>query len=122
MGGLLAMGGKGMNLKHIGWRRGDWHGLSMYLSALADIKAKHASDYHDKVANWLDSLGWQVKREFPVVLPNETAGRVDIVADHKLGFRIALELDNRTPRGKSILKLQTFPPHVHCAVILRNPK
>lgn len=89
---------------------------------MADIKAKHAADYHDEMVGFLESLGWCVKREFPVVLPNETGGRVDIVADHPLGFRIALELDNRTPRGKSILKLETFPARVQCAVILRNPK
>jgi hypothetical protein len=110
------------NLKHVGWSRGEWSGLKQYLAAMSDIQAKHAADYHDKVVQFLETFGWLVKREFPVVLPNETGGRVDIVADHPLGFRIALELDNRTPRGKSILKLETFPARVQCAVILRNPK
>ncbi len=109
-------------MNHVGWRRGEWSGLKEHLVAMADIKAKHAADYHDKMVEFLESLGWRVKREFPVILPNETVGRVDIVAYHPLGFKIALELDNRTPRGKSILKLQTFPVRVQCAVILRNPK
>ena len=110
------------NLKHIGWKRGDWEGLQPHLAAMGDIKAKHAADYHDKIVELLESFGWSVRREYPVVLPNETGGRVDIVADHSLGFRIALELDNRSPRGKSIIKLGTFPAHVLCAIILRNPK
>lgn len=120
-GGQRDQGGR-ESMNHIGWKRGEWKGLQAILVELGNIQAKHAADYHDKITEMLAMLGWVVKREYPVVLPNETGGRVDIVADHRLGFRIALELDNRSPRGKSIIKLGTFPEEVQCAVILRNPR
>lgn len=101
--------------------RGDWSRLFGLVRALSGIRCKHAAVYHDEVADLLIRQGWQVKREFPVLIGDGAHGMVDIVADRD-GCRIALELDNRTPRGKSLVKLATFPAGVLTAVLLRNPK
>lgn len=88
---------------------------------LSGIRGDHAGDYHDNVEYALIEAGWSVRREYAVVIGDGLGGRVDIVAQrHKT--RIALELDNRTPRGKSLIKLTGFPPEVRTAVLLRNPK
>lgn len=101
--------------------RGDWSVFPVLVNALSSIRGKHAAVYHDEVADLLTSYGWDVKREFPVLIGDGVHGMVDIVADRN-GRRIALELDNRTPRGKSLIKLATFADGVFTAVLLRNPK
>ena len=101
--------------------RGEWSQLSDLVHALSGVRCKHAAVYHDQVAELLIRQGWQVKREFPVLIGDGVHGMVDIVADRD-GLRIALELDNRTPRGKSLVKLATFQADVFTAVLLRNPK
>lgn len=101
--------------------RGDWSAFPALVHALSAIRCKHAAVFHDEVADFLTIHGWDVKREFPVLISDGVHGMVDIVADYD-GRRIALELDNRTPRGKSLIKLATFPSGVCTAVLLRNPK
>lgn len=99
-----------------GWAR---HAGTLY--ALTLVRGVHASDYHDAICLRLEQMGWTARREFAVVFGDGQGGRIDVVADRD-GDRIALELDNRTPRGKSILKLMTMPKHVPTAVLLRSPK
>lgn len=79
-------------------------------------RGKRAADFHDACEIILRRSGWDVSREYPV-----PGGRIDIVAtdgDHT----VALELDNRRPRKKSITKLQSLPGRWITGVLLRNPK
>lgn len=101
---------------------GDWDGLEETIFELESVSSRrHAADYHDAVALHLEECGWKVRREYAVVTGDGHGGRVDIVAAKNFR-RIALELDNRTPRGRSIIKLQSFPSHVATAVLLRRPR
>lgn len=100
---------------------GDWSQHWRLVDYLTYIHRKHAADYHDAIEEALNDHYWTVRREFAVVIGDGYGGKVDIVAD-KDGQRIALELDNRSPRGKSLLKLATFSRSVPTAVLLRNPK
>lgn len=99
---------------------GAWHpALQGTTRSLCSIREKYACTYHDAVEKCLARLGWAVRREYPVVV-NGRGGRVDIVAEWS-GITLALELDNRSPRGKSILKLTALPLDWNKGVLLRNP-
>lgn len=92
------------------------------MALLQKIRGRHARDFHDAVEKFFRSRGWEVHREYGVSMGYGNAGYIDLVAA-KNGIQIALELDNRSPRGKSILKLETLPESEWLtAVLLRNPK
>jgi hypothetical protein len=100
---------------------GHWEAsLAETQKALCAVRGEHAPDYHDAVEILLRRHGWRVRREYPISMPGRN-GRVDIVAF--LGnYTLALELDNRTPRGGSLLKLAALPKQWNKGVLLRDPK
>lgn len=65
---------------------------------------KRAGDLHDACEDMLRLDGMSIEREYPVKLPNGTSGFIDLVVSID-GARIAIELDNRTMRTKSVRKL-----------------
>lgn len=100
---------------------GAWDHFQGTARALVEVQGRHAADFHDNVCAALHHLGWTVTREYHVALPNDRGGRIDVLARRR-GWVLALELDNRTPRGKSILKLECLTgENLLTAVLLRNP-
>jgi hypothetical protein len=77
-----------------------------------------SAQFHSAVEQALCRAGFTVAREVQVELGDERAGRVDLVASRH-GVSVGIELDNRTPRGKSILKLKKLAPDVS-ALVLRD--
>lgn len=72
--------------------------------------ADHAGTMQAQVAAALRCAGYFVVLEYPTRdLGDHLDGRIDIVATAKSGERIAIELDARKPRRRSIEKLQLFP-------------
>jgi hypothetical protein len=74
--------------------------------------------WHRDMEEQLIRARFTVDREVWVRLTDRRRGRVDLVATHRDGRRIWLELDNRDPRGKSLNKLLTTGEHA--AVLLRS--
>lgn len=79
----------------------------------ADLFAK-------RVAELLERDGWTVETE--VVVPSRgidsQRGRVDMVAEF-LGFRIAIECDNKSPRTKSLHKLLQLDVNARLVILRR---
>lgn len=68
----------------------------------------HAPSMHAEIAKSLSRAGFAVELEYPVAnIGNGRRGRIDLVARSSEG-NVAIELDTRRPRAKSILKLNTF--------------
>lgn len=76
-----------------------------------------ADEWHDYVQGKIERLGYQTRREVPCKFPDGRDGRIDLVAERD-GIQVAIELDYRTPRKKSVLKVQTYPRGM---VLLRDP-
>lgn len=79
---------------------------------------RYANEWQDYVQSEVEKLGYVVRREVPCFTKDFGNGRIDLVAE-KGGFEIAIELDNRTPRWKSVSKIKTYPAGM---VLLRQPK
>lgn len=83
-----------------------------------------AKDAHDAIERIIDAHGWTVHREWEV--PDRGDGRrgfIDLVA-FRDEERIAVEIDRRSPRVKSIRKLNALrrrDPTWATYVILRSP-
>ena len=109
-------------------KRGNWGRIPQLRLLLEHVRAKHAACYHDAVVSLLEAEGWFTKREYGVTFPSGRKGRVDVVA-MKPGtgpwnpdLWLALELDNRSPRRKSIIKLEQFPEaYWITGILLRDP-
>ena len=65
----------------------------------------HASTMHADVMTALRGNGFDVWAEWHVELADGRSGRIDIVAKHGCGGWVAIELDCRKPRRKSVAKL-----------------
>ena len=65
--------------------------------------------FHDGIEAALRRRGFVVRREAEVSIreSGRGPGRIDLLAQYHGGF-VALELDNRSPRSKSIDKLRAF--------------
>lgn len=77
-----------------------------------------ADQWHDYVQQKIEDLGYKTFREVAVVYGDGENGRLDLVVE-KHGLKTAIELDYRTPRKKSILKVKTYSNGM---VLLRDPK
>ena len=68
-----------------------------------------AREAHKSVVEWLEKQGYSCVNEYKVENRGDgRCGYIDIVAE-KNGDRVAIEVDRKTPREKSISKLQQFP-------------
>jgi hypothetical protein len=68
----------------------------------------HAREMQEEVSRALERAGFLVTLEFSTAkLGDSRNGRIDIVAS-KQGQNVAIELDCRTPRLRSIKKLKLF--------------
>jgi hypothetical protein len=68
-----------------------------------------AKEFHDAVQIALLNAGFRVTREAPI-LKRESGrgfGRIDLLAERN-GAAVAIELDRRCPRAKSLDKLRAF--------------
>lgn len=112
-----------LRLARITDKAGNWDSIPEIFADLTGARGRRAGDYHDAVVHVLERHGFLVRREFPVAMGNGRAGRIDVVASRPDAV-LALELDNRTPRPKSIRKLDIFRLEFLCAttaILLRNP-
>lgn len=76
-----------------------------------------ADEWHNYVQNEIEKIGYKTQREV-LCKYDEKEGRIDLVAS-KDGKEIAIELDYRTPRTKSIKKVRCYPAGM---ILLRDPK
>lgn len=68
----------------------------------------HAQTAQSQTVEYLYSRGFNCKIEVPIYnRGDDTNGRIDIVAQ-KGGYTIGIEFDRKSPRKKSIAKLQNF--------------
>ena len=104
---------------------GPWDRFRVLPRYLCMIRGDSAAVYHDRVEQFLKQDGWYVEREYPVTYTrgngHSVNGRIDLIA-RKKGLTMALELDNRSPRAKSIVKLGAMPSEWLTGILLRNPK
>jgi len=77
-----------------------------------------AQEWQDYVKKEIEVLGYKVKKEVDCPIDETEMGRIDLLAE-KNGLQIAVELDYRTPRSKSIKKVKHFP---YGMVLLRDPE
>ena len=74
------------------------------LDAIGLEPRQGAETFHRAAVDALTAAGFHVTREVKVRLKGRPESRVDIVLDN----HFAIELDRRTPRLKSLLKITTF--------------
>ena len=108
-------------MDRITYMRGDWSGFEDLIDALLQCRGACARRFHERVEEAMTALGFVVVKEWAVAFSNGQGGRVDVVA-FRANRAVALELDNRSPRQKSVAKLRMFPKTFATAVILRDPK
>lgn len=85
------------------------------------IELTNSKDLHSEIIQILTENGYKCTKE--VKVPNRgdgRGGRIDVVAS-KVGEKVAIEIDRKTPRKKSLYKLS----HYDCDaryVVTREPK
>jgi hypothetical protein len=84
------------------------------------LRGQHgnAASLKDRYEEALRDLGWLVEREVAVsdAFEDGRNGRVDLVA-RKDGETLVIELDNLTPRGRSVLKMARFRGCVRVSIL-----
>lgn len=77
-----------------------------------------ADEWHNYVEEKIKNLGYKTRREVSCPIDEDRNGRIDLLAE-KGNLKIAIELDYRVPRTKSIKKVKNYA----CGMILlRDPK
>ena len=66
-----------------------------------------AAQSHYRVMAAFQQAGWNVMPEYRIDLPDGRRGRIDLVVETP-GAMIAIEIDTRKPREKSLRKLALF--------------
>lgn len=80
----------------------------------------NAAKAHDEIFTWLYDHGWQGTKEAPMAYDMDDKthhGRIDIVVE-KGDYRLAIEIDRKTPHKKSVEKLNNF--HGYTLLLCRN--
>ncbi len=75
------------------------------LCAGLDPMPDDASHVQERLINVMLAAGYRVFHEYYVELPTGHRGRIDIVAQAKNGRWLAIEIDARKPRKRSVEKL-----------------
>lgn len=88
--------------------------LEKQVNLLPIESASDSRTFHDAVYGKLVSAGYDCSYEY--VIPN---GRIDILVRLADGTNVAIELDNRTPRGRNLMKVEDFDYKI--ISILRDP-
>ena len=74
----------------------------------------NALTYHQHIRNILNQNGYETKIEQPTPYRNDQGwnrkGRIDLIAQHH-NTTIAIEIDRKTPRRKSVIKLKNYQAH-----------
>lgn len=68
----------------------------------------NAAKAHDEIFTWLLNHGWQGVKEAPMaynMVDKTHHGRIDIVVE-KGNYRLAIEIDRKTPRKKSVKQVK----------------
>lgn len=84
------------------------HSIIGAISSTVFRGIERAGQFQNCVQGLLERRGWRVERE--VVVGDRGDGRrgkVDLVAS-QAGYRVGIELDNRSPRAKSVHKLRAL--------------
>lgn len=89
----------------------------MNLASILDPRAT-AGEWQDYVKAEIEKIGYVVEKEVPCLIDQDRNGRIDLIAN-KDDLQIAIELDYRTPRAKSIIKVKLYPAGM---VLLRDLK
>ena len=79
----------------------DFEALCVGLAPMPDA----ASHVHALLMDAMVAAGYRVFQEYTVELGNGQGGRIDVVAQAKNGQWLAIEIDARRPRQRSIKKL-----------------
>lgn len=84
------------------------------------VLTDYAKTTHNEIVSYLSNRGFHCEIEFKVPDRGDgRGGRVDVVAI-KDDFKIAIEIDRRSPRLKSIYKLKSLPLEFARCVICRK--
>jgi hypothetical protein len=94
----------------------EWHRALRAVARRSHSRTGGAAQLHDVFEAALRAEGFDVARELPVEYPDGSDGRVDLVAKWE-ATTLVLELDNLTPRGRSVLKMQQFKGAVTVSVL-----
>lgn len=71
----------------------------------------------------LTSAGFHVEKELDMSsLDMGCSGRVNYVVTNDVGDRCVIELDNRSPRGRSLAKIDLLPAEIEGFILLRDGK
>lgn len=87
------------------------------LAQKLEVKAT-AQEWHVYVEDEIKKLGYKTSREVECHLPTGELGKIDLVVT-KENIKIAIELDYRTSRVKSIEKVKTYNIGI---ILLREPR
>jgi len=88
------------------------------LAACLQPSSKNAAEWQQYVASEIQNLGYNVIKEVNCPIDEERNGRLDLLAE-KNGIQVAIEVDYRTPRKKSIKKVKQYQVGI---VLLRKPE
>ncbi|HCB8880593.1 TPA: hypothetical protein M2H97_005506, partial [Escherichia coli] len=70
----------------------------------------------------IKSLGCELQRCFTVRLKGDRRGFIDLLVISPDGQRCAVEVDNRSPRQRSLMKIRALPEGISGFVFLRDGK
>ncbi|EPD2416027.1 hypothetical protein ACR8NH_002304 [Escherichia coli] len=70
----------------------------------------------------IKSLGCELQRNFRVRLRGDRRGFIDLLVIAPDGQRCAVEVDNRSPRQRSLMKIRALPEGISGFVFLRDGK
>lgn len=88
---------------------------------LEDIQNKNY--FSQLLSQKLTSAGFQVEKELDMSsLDMGCSGRVNYVVTNDVGDRCVIELDNRSPRGRSLAKIDLLPAEIEGFILLRDGK
>lgn len=84
------------------------------------VLTDNANLAHKETVSYLEKLGFCCQHEYRVSDRGDgRSGRIDIIAI-KGDLKLAIEIDRKSPRAKSIYKLKTLPPEFIKCVICRK--
>ncbi|HFO5312672.1 TPA: hypothetical protein ACHJ8O_003724 [Escherichia coli] len=99
--------------------------LKLVLINLLEEKFGHGMDkvtFDYVLQKKIKSLGCELQRCFTVRLKGDRRGFIDLLVISPDGQRCAVEVDNRSPRQRSLMKIRALPEGISGFVFLRDGK